>query len=179
MGRRLDSQDDWAPFAQALADRGYQALTYERRTSQGEIWLDVLGGADYLRARGAQKVIVAGASIGAMASLHAAQQPDANLDGVIWLAGALRFRGYAFEEPDVSRIACPMLLISGDQDTYRAANDARELHEWATAPTELLLLDSNRHGTDIFAEGDPNAAELTQAMLDFVERIAQDSTSTC
>jgi dienelactone hydrolase len=178
MGRSGDDQDDWAGFAEQLADRGYQALTYQRRSDMGAIWQDVLGGADYLRARGAEKVIAAGASIGAMASLHAAEQPDSNLDGVIWLAGVRQNRGYDFQEADVSQVACPILFISGDQDAYGAAADARQLHDWATAPSELLILQSRRHGTDIFTEGGPNPRELTEAMLDFVERVA-DESHTC
>jgi dienelactone hydrolase/predicted small lipoprotein YifL len=179
MGRSGDSQQDWAPFARELADHGYQTLTYERRSTLGEVWLDVLGAVDYMRAGGTEKVIAGGASIGAMASLHAAEQPDTQIDAVIWLAGVLRNRGYHFQQADVSEIACPMLLISGDQDSYGAADDTRQLHDWATAPSELVILDSQRHGTDILAEGDPNANALTHAMLDFIEHIANETSGPC
>jgi pimeloyl-ACP methyl ester carboxylesterase len=179
MGRPGDSQDDWVAFAEQLADQGYRALTYERRVSLGEVWQDVLGAAEYLRANGAETVIVAGASIGAMASLYAAERPDSNLNGVIWLAGVLQNRGYYFQRTDVSKIACPLLFISGDHDIYGAADAARQLHKWATAPSELLIVHSPRHGTDILADGGPTAGKLTHAMLRFIQQVANGSDSTC
>lgn len=177
MGRPGDTQDDWAPFAAELADHGYQVLTYERRTTLNEVWQDVLGSTAYLRDNGAEQVIAGGASIGAMASLHAAQQPTSTVNGVIWLAGVLR-GNYTFRQPDVAAVACPMLLMSGDEDRYGAADAARQLDEWATAPSQLLIVDSDLHGTDILQAGGPRAAELTSAMLDFVDQVAEGST-TC
>jgi predicted alpha/beta-hydrolase family hydrolase len=178
MGRPGDRQDDWESFAGELAGRGYRVLTYERRDSFGEVWQDVLGGVDYLRDHGAEKVIAGGASIGAMASLYAAEQPNSNLDGVIWLAGVLQGSGYDFQGADVAEIACPMLFISGDQDAYGAAEAARQLHGWARSPSELRILRTERHGTDILNEGGPQAGELRLAMVRFVQRVANKS-STC
>lgn len=178
MGRPDDSQDDWADFATELADRGYLVLTYKGRTvTQRSEWQDVLGGVDYLRDNGAETVIAGGASIGAMASMYAAEQPDSHLHGVIWLAGVQQGGGYSFREADIAAITCPMLFISGDEDAYGAADATRQLHDWATAPTELLILQTSRHGTDIFDEGGRNAAELTQAMVNFVEEVVAQPTA--
>lgn len=175
MGRPGDSQDDWASFAEELANDGYRVLTYTH--DRQEVWQDVLGAADYLRESGAQKVIAAGASLGAMASLFAAENPESELDGVLWLAGVMQGSGYLFQEADVAEVACPMLIVSADRDTYDAADDARLLHDWA-ATDELLILESVRHGTDILAEGGPAADQLRQTMIGFVERVEADST-TC
>jgi dienelactone hydrolase len=153
-------------------------LTYERRDIFGEVWQDVLGGVGYLRDHGAEKVIAGGASIGAMASLYAAEQPNSKLDGVIWLAGVLQGSGYDFQQADVAEIACPMLFVSGNQDGYGAAEAARRLHDWARSPSELLILQTERHGTDILNEGGPQADELTLAMVRFVKRVANKSR-TC
>jgi dienelactone hydrolase len=178
MGRPGDTQDDWGAFAQELAENGYQALTHERRAF-GDVWQDVLGAADHLRDNGAETVIAAGASIGAMASLYAAEQPHSGLNGVVWLAGVLQNRGYHFQETDVSKIGCPILVISGDEDVYGAAGAARQLHDWATAPIDLLIIPSTRHGTDILTEDGSNATRLVDAMLNFVGEVAGKSTRTC
>jgi dienelactone hydrolase len=170
MGRPRDSQDDWVSFAGELAKNGYQALTYERGAF-GDAWQDVLGAADYLRDDGAETVIAAGASLGAMASLYAAERPRSGLNGVIWLAGVLQNRSYHFQATDVSKIACPILLISGVEDTYGAAGAARQLRDWTTAPGDLLILRSTRHGTDILAEGGSNATRLVKAMLNFIKQV--------
>jgi dienelactone hydrolase len=179
MGRADDSQNDWAAFAGELANRGFQALTYQRRPTYGGIWKDVLGAARFLRRHGAMRIIVGGASIGAMASLRAAEEPTAALNGVIWLAGVLLGSGYYFRRGNVATVACPLLIISGDADTYGAGTDARRLHQWVTAPKQLLILDSFRHGTDIFQERGTNSRELTQAMLRFVEQVARTPAQQC
>jgi dienelactone hydrolase len=178
MGRPGDGQDDWAPFAVELAGKGIQVLTYQRRGALPSTWQDVLGGVDYLRTQGARRVIAGGASIGAMATLYAAEQAGSGLAGVIWLAGILAGSGYRFQQADVARVPCPMLVISGDQDAYGAANAARQLHGWATAPKELLILQSHLHGTDILKGDEPNARVLTSRMTEFIQRLAATST-TC
>lgn len=180
MGRSGDGPQDWDGFARRLADRGYRALTYHRpRVPYERIWKDVLGAADYLRRNGARTVIVAGASIGAMASLRAAEEPGARLDGVIWLAGILYDSGYEFRKTDVSTVRCPTLVISGDDDDYGADYAARQLHRWLTGPKQLLMLDSAAHGTDIFEESGANPSTLTRTMLRFVERAAGGEGQRC
>lgn len=179
MGRSGDGPGDWAGLAERLSNRGFQALTYRRRLLYDTMWKDVLGAADYLRKHGAKKVIAGGASVGAMASLRAAEAPGAPIDAVIWLAGVLSDSGYDFRRADVAQLACPVLVISGDKDIYGASTDARLLHGWATAPKQLLILNSVEHGTDIFGEGGSDARQLTRTMLRFVERVADAPGRSC
>jgi predicted alpha/beta-hydrolase family hydrolase len=168
-------QDDWTQFATQLADRGYMILTYDERPTIGSVWQDVLGGADELRRQGATIVIAGGASLGAMASLHAAGQPQAKLDGVIWLAGVngtgAQDRLYGFDEGEVAALRCPILFASGDQDALGAADDTRQIHRWA-ADGELLMLESDLHGTDILEEDPAQAAEFTAAVQALAARVA-------
>jgi dienelactone hydrolase len=179
MGSAGASQNDWTAFAEELARQGYQALTYERRETLREVWHDVLAAADYLRTGGAERVVAAGASIGAMASLHAATQPDNGLHGVIWLAGVIGNRHYEFQQGPVAAVTCPILLISGDKDAYAAAADARRLHDWAKGASELLILPSARHGTEILTEADPNAEKLMAAMTAFIRRVSTGNPVAC
>lgn len=176
MGRPEDSPDDWESFAVELADEGYQVMTHDRPGRRTGVWEGVLDAADYLSTHGAETVIAAGASIGAMGSLHAATQEDSNLHGVIWFAGVLNSSGFHFSEEDVDDLACPLLLITGDRDTYGAAEDTRQLHEWVTAPSELIIVDSALHGTDILAQGGAPADQVRQAMIDFVDQAASEPT---
>jgi pimeloyl-ACP methyl ester carboxylesterase len=179
MGDTRSSQEDWAPFAQQLAEAGYRVLTYDNRSELSESWNDVLGAVAHLRNDGAETVVVGGASIGAMASLRAAIEPESEINAVLWLAGVLNQSGYEFTEADVADLACPMLIASGSQDSYGAAEDAALLHEWTPDVSELLIVDSIRHGTDILAEDEPAVAdELRQAMTDFLDRAAA-TTTTC
>jgi pimeloyl-ACP methyl ester carboxylesterase len=180
MGRPGDGQGDWLRFAEQLASRDFLVLTYRGRDSLSESWRDVLGAVDRLRADGAETVIAAGASIGAMASLNAAVQPDSRINAVVWLAGVLSGSGYDFRRRDVSRIGCPILIASGDRDSYGAYIDARRLHRWTANASELRLFDTDLHGTDILTAGNRGvAAELRRSMIGFMEAMADRPPAPC
>jgi predicted alpha/beta-hydrolase family hydrolase len=181
MGRPGDGQDDWQKFAEDLVSKGgLQVLTYEGRRTLSETWNDVVGAVEYLRDDGADVVIAGGASIGAMASLEAAINPDSQISAVLWLAGVLHNSGYDFTAADVSGLACPMLVASGDQDGYGAANDARQLSDWTPGVSQLLIVEASQHGTDILTEADPNVADqLRDAMIGFIETAANQPPATC
>jgi pimeloyl-ACP methyl ester carboxylesterase len=178
MGRTGDGQDDWTGYASELAGLGVRALTYEgRRLGMEDGWTDVLGAVDHLVGSGAERVVLAGASIGAMASLRAAAEAPPQVAGVIWLAGVRAEEGYDFRPPDVAGLGCPTLFIVGDEDAYGAARDTREMQGWATAGSELLVVNSLRHGTDILADGGPPAEQVRSAMTAFVQRVAGAPTA--
>ncbi len=170
MGSDGDSQDDWAATAQALAERGHRVLTYQRLRPRYQIWQEIIGAVERLRDDGAERVVVAGASLGAMASLHVALQPEPATDGVVWIAGTLRSDGMVFDQATVAGLACPALLISGDGDSYGGTEATQQLHEWLPG-SELLILPSARHGTDILAEGGAPAEQLETAVLDFIDEV--------
>ena len=185
MGRGGDDQSDWFSLASVLAERGYLVLTYNRRgvcpggeegCSSGkddlpEHWKDVLGALRFVRDVGARTVFTGGASIGAMATFYAAQQPGIDVDGVIWVAGVDIGSGYLFQRADVSGVAGPKLFISARDDSYGGAYSARLMYRWSVPPRELELVRSNLHGTDMVLEDPAGAgAEVTDAILRFIER---------
>jgi pimeloyl-ACP methyl ester carboxylesterase len=188
MGNPGDSQADWYGVAEVLAERGYVVLTYDRRgvcpggidgcssgnDNYGNAWKDVVGAIRLLTRRGAAEVLVGGASIGAMASLYAAEQPGVEVAGVIWVAGLDFASGYLFERADVRRVAVPTLFISATRDPFGAAESARRLHRWAISPTSLVLLRSREHGTDMLGDrADPEVGDtLTRSIVQFVDRFA-------
>lgn len=188
MGNAGDSQADWYGVAGALADRGYAVLTFDRRgvcpggfdgCSSGSDnylnhWKDVVGAVGFMTEKGIGRVFIGGASIGAMASLYAAERLGRNVAGVIWVSGLDFASGYRFERSDVRRVDVPKLFISGSGDPYGAAASARRLYRWSTRPNELILLDSVEHGTDILSDSaEPEIArDLTGSIVRFVERYA-------
>lgn len=180
MGRPGDGPDDWQAFAESLADAGFLVLTYRERRAYSEVWNDVLGGVGYLRGQGATTVVAAGASIGGMSSLYAAGEPGSGINAVLWLAGVLNASGYDFHESDVAGLECPLLIASGDEDSYGAGADAERLHQWTADFSELLILPSRYHGTDILTKEEPEiAGELSRAMTDFVETVAAQRPAAC
>ena len=102
-------QSQWFGLAGLLADNGYRVLTYNRRGScpGGELgcsgghdvggWRDLAFVVERLRDAGAQRVVVGGASLGAMESLYALSR-GLDAEGLIWVAGVDLYGGVTVSE---------------------------------------------------------------------------------
>ena len=179
---RGGDQSQWFELAGLLADNGYRVLTYNRRGScPGEElgcsggsedaggWKDLEFVVDRLREAGARRVVVGGASIGAMESLYALSR-GLDAEGLIWVAGTDLYGGVSASE-QTRGLRIPKLFIAGDGDS-EAADLLRDIEENAPEPTDVVTLDTGEHGTDILAYADVAAADaLRQAVLDFLARI--------
>ncbi len=184
------NQADWASTAERLAAAGYRVLTYnspgtcdpdgsacsERRGGAQKTWTDMVTAVTYLRANGANTVVAGGASAGAMAALRAAEE-DPSIDGVIWFAAALRASGYDFNEADVALIQAPMLLISATEDPLADSRAGDLLAEWATAPARVVLVESDRHGTDVIQAGGAAAETVLQEIEQFIASVSDGDRS--
>ncbi len=169
-GGTAANQSDWWGMARLLADRGYRVLTYDFRgicpggvagCSGGTFggptqWKDLLAAVGFIRAAGARRVVVGGASIGAMASLVVAGRPVQHIAGVISLSGGEDLSGiYELGRESIQRISAPKLFIAGRYDREFAAS-ARDWLRWATPPVDGRVLNTGLHGTDMLnlASGD-------------------------
>jgi predicted alpha/beta-hydrolase family hydrolase len=185
MGPGGNDQSSWFELAALLADHGYRVLTYNfqgncledlRGCSEGSVNSattddDILGAMAYLRDDGARRVILGGASIGAMASLVVASLPDTDVAGVIELSGVELALGYELDRPLIQRISAPKLFVAGEFDGS-AADAARHWYRWAREPKELHVLDTGLHGTDMLTLASSADAEIPemvrQIILDFL-----------
>jgi alpha-beta hydrolase superfamily lysophospholipase len=182
MGNTANNQDDWRVLVPELVSRGFSVLTWNRRSvcsgddecsepigGYGDAWRDVVGAVAFAKARGARKVIVGGASIGAMSSLWAVLQEELDVAGVIWIAGLVNDQGYSFEAGLVSKLAVPILVISAVDDRGGAGADAVQLAAWCPEPKTLVTIPGRWHGTEVWTVGDDAAREaMANAILDFV-----------
>ncbi len=94
----VTAQDDWLPFAPALARQGYSVLTFDfrgfcdakacsgNRMELGRNWRDALAAVAFMEARGARDIFLIGASMGGLAVLRVARTPGVHLAGVISLS---------------------------------------------------------------------------------------------
>jgi alpha-beta hydrolase superfamily lysophospholipase len=162
----------WFPFAERLAAAGYLVLSIDMRgfgasgfAPGGRYDLDVVAGAAELHERGAQRVALMGASLGATAVLTAAPQLGDTLAGVISLSGPSSFGGLDAEEA-VAGLRVPMLLLAAEGDG-RFPQDARDL--FRAAPDELdtlKLLPGFDHGTNLLRFD--QAKETRRLVLSFL-----------
>src|SRR5262245_19012197 len=180
---RPGDQGQWLAFAGLLADRGYRVLTYDRRgecpggdlgCSQGNggdpgAWRDLASAVALLRHEGSNRVVVGGASFGAMESLFALSR-GLDADGLIWLSGLDLYEGESIEE-QVRGVRVPKLFMTGSFDSDSAPLGAA-LERAAPEPVEIVSLDTGEHGTDILRFGDPAVADqIRQTVLDFLAGI--------
>ena len=180
MGGQDDDQSQWFETAGLLADQGYQVLTYNRRgvcpggdqgcsedRDDADGWRDLVGAVDFLR-QGAGSVVIGGASLGAMEAMYVAGRGEAEIDGLIWVAGAQGY-GKADLLELAPRVSEPKLYLAGEFD-QELGDLAQELHAASREPKELVLLDTGEHGTDIPVFDDPPIADgFRQAILDFLD----------
>ena len=179
---RPGDQSQWFGFAALLADQGYLVLTYDRRgvcpggdlgCSDGNAsdsgWHDLAYAVDLLREHGASRVVVGGASLGAMESMYALTR-GLDADGLIWLSGVDLYAGVPVTR-QVRAVRVPKLLATGEFDRGAAALRPA-VERAAPPPTQVVLLDTGEHGTDILEFGDPAVAdELRRSVLNFLAGI--------
>jgi pimeloyl-ACP methyl ester carboxylesterase len=144
----------WLPFAKTLAGAGYEALVFD---AYAGVQVDVaLQAARYLRAHGAKRVVLMGASVGARASLAAAAR--GHVDAAIALSAEQVTQN---GPPDLNGILphlrVPTLMVYTREDGYVGGMDiARDLYRHVAAKDKhLLVLPGDAHGTATLPKAQP------------------------
>lgn len=162
---------EFMAFARELAQLGYRAVSIDFRCnglsscgSVARMDRDVAAAAARLRADGATRVKLVGASMGGTAALVAASRIRPVVDGVVSLSAPNYFRGLmAGRALKRSRVPLRLLVSKGDR---RFARDASYLMKVALAKDKAILrLAGTAHGSTLLE------APLAKAfVLDFLAR---------
>jgi pimeloyl-ACP methyl ester carboxylesterase len=171
----------WEDMADLAAQHGMTALTYQWRgcsesgsVDEDEIqkFVDDLRGAiDFMRGQGAEKIILAGASLGGCASAKLAVESQAN--GLIVLASPASIPQWGFEIQSADLATdIPKLFITAENDDTVSADETRALFDLAAGPKEWQTYPGTAHGTDLF-QGE-SEAELQGRILEFLLAIAAE-----
>jgi pimeloyl-ACP methyl ester carboxylesterase len=190
MGPTGNDQSEWWPTASVLASRGYRVLTYDYSgicpggpagCSKGSPGIDtpapnLTGAIRYVKGLGAKRVVLAGASMGAMASLKVAARPGVDVSAVISVSGVEGLVGpYALGRNVIARIPEPKLFLAGRYDD-EAAQSARHWIRWSRPPVEGKILDTGLHGTDMIDLASGEDADIPgvviRSVLGFLNRYA-------
>jgi uncharacterized protein len=159
---RPSDQTSWWDFAQELADEGYLVLTYDFRgfcpggvagcsegeKDLGEIWRDVVGAVGLIRSRGADRVVLIGASMGGTASLLAASEDRVAADVVVTLSAPASFEGMDLTPDVLTKVTAAKLFLAGNGDGS-APEDAQSLYAGSPPPKRVEVITTDDHGTDI------------------------------
>ena len=133
----------WKPYALALSKEGYQVLAY---TSGKDTVAGVVAAAAELRAKGAKRVLLVGASKGGTAVLTAAPSIQPPVAAVVDLSGPK-----AIDDVDattaIGKLSVPTLFMAGTLDKP-FVDDTKALYAAATnAPRrKLALVPGGGHG---------------------------------
>jgi pimeloyl-ACP methyl ester carboxylesterase len=161
----------WLPFARVLARKGYLVLAFDARNFGSSARVnsaaafavdrDVRGAAQVLRARGAKRIVLGGASMGGTAVLVAGAALRPAPAAVMSLSGPTDLSSMDALAA-VRKLHAPTLFLAGKYDTQFAA-DARKMYA-ASASTRkrLVIRPTGAHGTDLL-RGSNVAA--TQALV--------------
>jgi pimeloyl-ACP methyl ester carboxylesterase len=170
----------WHPFAQVAADQGYLALAYDFRgfgASGGDqvianIDQDVRAAYDFVKARGAQRVVLIGASMGGTASIKvAAELGSGELTGLVVLSSPQEFQGLAVSDAELGTLTMPSLWLSARTDSVTPTLEG--MYESAAGPDKSMWIfeGSGTHGTFIF--GAPlDGEDLERRLLEFLTTVA-------
>jgi pimeloyl-ACP methyl ester carboxylesterase len=163
----------WMRYARQLAAQGYRVLVFDHRGfgSSGRTthWrrarrvdFDVIAAVGVLRRRGAERVVLAGASLGGAAVLSAAALAPAHVAGVISFAAPQRF--VLIDALAASRaLRVPALYISADGDA-EFPEEARAMYEaCGAADKQLAIVPGSEHGAPVLRE--PSTRALVDAWI--------------
>ena len=173
----------WDAFAPKLADRGYLVMTYSYRyprnveTFTSDMALhtvdDLRGAIAQLRAAGASTLVLAGGSLGGMATAKVAL--SAKAAAMVVLAAPVDLADYGFHVlPAELRGAMPKLFLGADEDAVVPFANTQRMFDLAAQPKELKTYTGSEHALHLF-EGE-HAKELEDTLIDFITAKAPATT---
>jgi alpha-beta hydrolase superfamily lysophospholipase len=166
---------DWRLFADKLATKGYRVITVNLR-GHGESasimdatepdWAamtqDVASAIAYLRKKGATRVSMVGAGLGANLAVDVASR-DTSVTSVVLLSPGLNIKGYKPSQTVAAYGQRPMLLAAGMDDAI-ASNTVKYLERQAKGQKRAVYLSGSQSGADLL-EGHPELEDGVLAWL--------------
>jgi pimeloyl-ACP methyl ester carboxylesterase len=150
---------NWFPYARSLARSGFHVLAFDFRAygasdipnvgaNVNRLDLDVVAAVKVLRKRGAKRVVLAGASLGAATVVVVAAQLHPLVDGVVSLSGPLQVYNLDAEAA-VRGLQIAALFVAAEDDPG-FVGPARSLYaDTAASDKQLLVLPQGGHGTSL------------------------------
>lgn len=151
----------WTGTADKYAAKGLRAFAIDIRSDTRA--QDTVDAVAYLRANGAKRVFLVGASLGATTALIAAASAQPAVDGVVSLSGPVLTDGMD-AAPAITSLTMPIVFAAGDNEG-NFTDDAKKLHSGcASRQKRLILLPTSDHGFYLMSRG----------MDDFVQQFVAD-----
>jgi dienelactone hydrolase len=161
----------WLPYARNVTRAGVRSLVFDYATASRED--EVLAAARWLRAHGAHRVVLIGASIGGRAVVTAAARAHpGQVDAVVSLSGERILGAQRDLIVDARRLRLPTLWVSSLNDGYtNFAEETRQLYRAAKGharPDRLLVVGGDDHGIDLLTGS--QAKRVVPAVTRFIRQ---------
>ncbi|MEO6062824.1 MAG: alpha/beta fold hydrolase, partial [Thermoflexales bacterium] len=159
----------WLPLAEALAKQGWAVLTYDWRGTnpdapgQSEWTLavtDARAALAHARAQGAQRIVLAGGSLGGIASIKLGAERD--VTGVIAVGTPYTVAPLTVNVDDLKAIRGPRLFVASAGDTIVPSSETQWLHDNAPMPKSIHTYPGTAHGVELLGGSDRQ---------DFIDRV--------
>jgi pimeloyl-ACP methyl ester carboxylesterase len=166
----------WVPFARRLARGEFFVFPFDLRghgfseglENHAKAAADVAAAVRAVRGLGAQRVVVGGASLGAIAAIVATPRLRPPVQGLVSVSTPAVISGQLDARRAVARVRVPTLYIAAEGDErggYDFAADARELYDaTGTAEKRLEVVSGALHGT-FLVDGSPRVRALLERFL--------------
>jgi pimeloyl-ACP methyl ester carboxylesterase len=165
----------WEAFAPKLAARGYLVMTYSFRyppnvspftSDMARHTVDDLRGAvGQLRAAGATRFVLAGGSLGGMATAKVAGAVKAA--AMIVLAAPVDLADYGFHVlPAELHATMPKLFVGAEQDTVVAFTETQRMFDLAASPKQIKPYAGSEHALHLL-EGE-HATDVAETLIAFI-----------
>jgi hypothetical protein len=164
-----NNQSEWDPIIDYIISGGYMILTYNYFQHMDDQSRTLEDAISFVKASGAKKIVLIGASRGGVTSVKvAARSVDNNcIVGVAALSAPIKHEGIVFYSTDeLCGIRIPKLLINSESDD--GADDTRKMYEIFEEPKELFIYPGNAHGTELFHK---ERESIIKKLQDFIESV--------
>jgi len=142
---------EWIGYARELAAAGYRVLPYDAGPEFSGVGLDAAAAIEAIRRAGAEKVVVMGSSLGALAALVGGAAVPAQPDAVVSLS-APDSVGYLHGLDAVARLRSPVLFMAAEDD-QPFSDAARALYAAAVSPDkQLRVVPGSAHGSGLLED---------------------------
>ena len=161
------SREAWGSFAEQAAEAGYLTLAFDLRgfgdsggdRSAPAAPTDLRAAVGAIGERGAEDVVVIGASFAGTGALVAAGEEE--WAGVATLSAPASFEGLEATSAVVEAVDEPKLFIAADGDGS-AASSAQAFYEAASGGKRVEIVVGDQHGTELLESG---RAEIVSNLL--------------
>jgi pimeloyl-ACP methyl ester carboxylesterase len=142
---------EWIGYGRELAADGYRVLAYDAGPEFNGVGLDAEAATEALRRAGAQKVVIMGSSLGALAALVAGAALPVQPDAVVSLSAPASI-GYLHGLDSVARLHAPVFFMAA-QDDQPFSDDARSLYAAAASTDKQLeVVPGSNHGSGLLQD---------------------------